>query len=83
MVPSGKFEILSTKTSINSFLSVLVLQWLINTESSHPTMSPPHRLMRFFTTLYATLKNPSRAVLQCVPPTILYSETVYHTYHLD
>jgi 18S rRNA (guanine1575-N7)-methyltransferase len=30
-------------------------------------MSPPHRLTRFFTTLHAALKNPSRAVLQFYP----------------
>jgi len=30
-------------------------------------MSPPHRLTRFFTTLHAALKNPSRAIFQFYP----------------
>ena len=30
-------------------------------------MSPPHRLTRFFTTLFAALRNPSRAVFQFYP----------------
>lgn len=47
--------------------SISVLQWLLNAETSHPTSSPPHRLTRFFTTLYAALRNPSRAVLQFYP----------------
>lgn len=48
-------------------LSISVLQWLLNAETSHPTSSPPHRLNRFFTTLYSTLRNPSRAVFQFYP----------------
>ena len=44
-----------------------MLQWLLNAETSHPTSSPPHRLHRFFTTLYSALRNPSRAVLQFYP----------------
>jgi len=47
--------------------SISVLQWLLNAETSHPTSSPPHRLNRFFTTLYSALRNPSRAVLQFYP----------------
>ncbi|THH10789.1 hypothetical protein EW145_g1076 [Phellinidium pouzarii] len=47
--------------------SISVIQWLLNAETSHPTSSPPHRLMRFFTTLYAALRNPARAVLQFYP----------------
>ena len=47
--------------------SISVLQWLLNAETSHPTSSPPHRLNRFFTTLYSTLRNPSRAVFQFYP----------------
>lgn len=47
--------------------SISVIQWLLNAETSHPTMSPPHRLNRFFTTLFASLRNPSRAVLQFYP----------------
>ena len=48
-------------------LSISVIQWLLNAETSHPTSSPPHRLTRFFTTLHAALKNPSRAVFQFYP----------------
>lgn len=47
--------------------SISVIQWLLNAETSHPTSSPPHRLNRFFTTLYASLTNPSRAILQFYP----------------
>lgn len=47
--------------------SISVLQWLLNAETSHPTSSPPHRLHRFFTTLYSALRNPSRAILQFYP----------------
>ncbi|KAI0748074.1 williams-Beuren syndrome critical region protein 22 [Daedaleopsis nitida] len=53
--------------SFDGAISVSVLQWLLNAETSHPTSSPPHRLNRFFTTLHAALKNPSRAVLQFYP----------------
>ncbi|KAI0681787.1 S-adenosyl-L-methionine-dependent methyltransferase, partial [Cerioporus squamosus] len=53
--------------SFDGAISVSVLQWLLNAETSHPTSSPPHRLTRFFTTLHAALKNPSRAVLQFYP----------------
>ncbi|KAF9265547.1 S-adenosyl-L-methionine-dependent methyltransferase [Marasmius fiardii PR-910] len=48
-------------------ISISVLQWLLNAETSHPTSSPPHRLTRFFTTLHAALKNPSRAIFQFYP----------------
>ncbi|ESK94602.1 williams-beuren syndrome critical region protein 22 [Moniliophthora roreri MCA 2997] len=48
-------------------ISISVLQWLLNAETSHPTSSPPHRLTRFFTTLHAALRNPSRAVFQFYP----------------
>ncbi|KAI1795919.1 S-adenosyl-L-methionine-dependent methyltransferase [Ganoderma leucocontextum] len=53
--------------SFDGAISVSVLQWLLNAETSHPTSSPPHRLTRFFTTLHAALKNPSRAILQFYP----------------
>ncbi|KAF8643760.1 hypothetical protein AX16_008779 [Volvariella volvacea WC 439] len=53
--------------SFDGAISVSVLQWLLNAETSHPTSSPPHRLTRFFTTLYSVLKNPSRAVFQFYP----------------
>ncbi|KAI0818631.1 methyltransferase [Irpex lacteus] len=48
-------------------LMYIVIQWLLNAETSHPTSSPPHRLTRFFTTLHSALRNPSRAVLQFYP----------------
>ncbi|KAF8136764.1 williams-Beuren syndrome critical region protein 22 [Boletus edulis] len=53
--------------SFDGAISISVLQWLLNAETSHPTSSPPHRLNRFFTTLYAALRNPSRAVFQFYP----------------
>ncbi|RPD66087.1 S-adenosyl-L-methionine-dependent methyltransferase [Lentinus tigrinus ALCF2SS1-7] len=53
--------------SFDGAISISVLQWLLNAETSHPTSSPPHRLTRFFTTLHAALKNPSRAILQFYP----------------
>lgn len=53
--------------SFDGAISISVLQWLLNAETSHPTSSPPHRLMRFFTTLFSALRNPSRAVLQFYP----------------
>ncbi|KIK08204.1 hypothetical protein K443DRAFT_672694 [Laccaria amethystina LaAM-08-1] len=53
--------------SFDGAISISVLQWLLNAETSHPTSSPPHRLHRFFTTLHSTLRNPSRAVFQFYP----------------
>ncbi|OJA07910.1 hypothetical protein AZE42_02764 [Rhizopogon vesiculosus] len=53
--------------SFDGAISISVLQWLLNAETSHPTSSPPHRLTRFFTTLHSALRNPSRAVLQFYP----------------
>ncbi|KAI0306335.1 S-adenosyl-L-methionine-dependent methyltransferase, partial [Multifurca ochricompacta] len=53
--------------SFDGVISISVLQWLLNAETSHPTSSPPHRLTRFFTTLHSALRNPSRAVLQFYP----------------
>ncbi|KAH9998102.1 williams-Beuren syndrome critical region protein 22 [Russula compacta] len=53
--------------SFDGAISISVLQWLLNAETSHPTSSPPHRLTRFFTTLHTALRNPSRAVLQFYP----------------
>ena len=52
---------------LTAILSISVLQWLLNAETSHPTSSPPHRLTRFFTTLFSALRNPSRAILQFYP----------------
>jgi 18S rRNA (guanine1575-N7)-methyltransferase len=46
-----------------------VIQWLLTSPTSHPASSPPARLSRFFTTLYAALRNPSRAVFQFYPET--------------
>ncbi|CCM02090.1 uncharacterized protein FIBRA_04167 [Fibroporia radiculosa] len=53
--------------SFDGAISISVIQWLLNAETSHPTSSPPHRLTRFFTTLHASLRNPSRAVFQFYP----------------
>ncbi|KAJ7775062.1 williams-Beuren syndrome critical region protein 22 [Mycena metata] len=53
--------------SFDGAISISVLQWLLNAETSHPTSSPPHRLTRFFTTLHSSLRNPSRAVFQFYP----------------
>ncbi|TEB26629.1 williams-Beuren syndrome critical region protein 22 [Coprinellus micaceus] len=53
--------------SFDGAISISVLQWLLNAETSHPTSSPPHRLTRFFTTLHSALKNPSRAIFQFYP----------------
>ncbi|CAA7271551.1 unnamed protein product [Cyclocybe aegerita] len=53
--------------SFDGAISISVLQWLLNAETSHPTSSPPHRLNRFFTTLHSALRNPSRVVLQFYP----------------
>jgi len=53
--------------SFDGAISISVLQWLLNAETSHPTSSPPHRLTRFFITLFSALRNPSRAVLQFYP----------------
>ncbi|PAV23995.1 williams-beuren syndrome critical region 22 [Pyrrhoderma noxium] len=53
--------------SFDGAISISVIQWLLNAETSHPSSSPPARLTRFFTTLYAALRNPARAVLQFYP----------------
>ncbi|KAJ3725797.1 S-adenosyl-L-methionine-dependent methyltransferase [Lentinula raphanica] len=53
--------------SFDGAISISVLQWLLNAETSHPTSSPPHRLHRFFTTLHSALRNPSRAIFQFYP----------------
>lgn len=62
-VNSGLFH----ESLSNDHPSISVLQWLLNAETSHPTSSPPHRLLRFFTTLHSALRNPSRAVFQFYP----------------
>ncbi|OWZ62822.1 hypothetical protein AYX15_05073 [Cryptococcus neoformans] len=46
-------------------ISISVIQWLLNADSS--SHSPPQRLNRFFATLHACLRNPSRAVFQFYP----------------
>lgn len=51
------------------YLSISVLQWLCNAETSSPTSSPPFRLQRFFTTLHASLTRGARAVFQFYPQT--------------
>lgn len=48
-------------------ISISVLQWLCNADTSSPTSSPHARLTRFFTTLHAALANGSRAVFQFYP----------------
>ncbi|TFK55113.1 williams-Beuren syndrome critical region protein 22 [Heliocybe sulcata] len=53
--------------SFDGAISISVIQWLLNAETSHPSSSPPHRLTRFFTTLHSALRNPSRAILQFYP----------------
>ncbi|CCA69780.1 probable BUD23-Protein involved in bud-site selection [Serendipita indica DSM 11827] len=55
--------------SFDGAISISVLQWLLTSPSSHPNDTPPARLTRFFTTLYAVLRNPSRAVFQFYPET--------------
>ena len=45
--------------------SISVIQWLLNADAT--SHSPQQRLTRFFTTLHASLKNPSRAVFQFYP----------------
>ena len=45
--------------------SISVLQWLLNADST--AHSPTQRLTKFFTTLHACLRNPSRAVFQFYP----------------
>ena len=45
--------------------SVSVLQWLCNADST--SHSPPQRLLRFFTDLFASLSRGSKAVFQFYP----------------
>ena len=45
--------------------SVSVLQWLCNADST--SHSPPQRLLRFFSTLFASLSRGARAVFQFYP----------------
>ncbi len=52
---------------ISILCSISVLQWLCNAETSSPTMSPPFRLKRFFSTLHSSLARGSRAVFQFYP----------------
>jgi len=53
--------------SFDGAISISVLQWLCNAETSSPTSSPPFRLQRFFTTLHASLTRGARAVFQFYP----------------
>jgi len=53
--------------SFDACVSVSVLQWLFNAESS--TTSSHRRLARFFATLYSALKRGGKAVLQFYPET--------------
>jgi 18S rRNA (guanine1575-N7)-methyltransferase len=60
--------------SFDACISVSVLQWLFNAESSNT--SSHRRLARFFATLYAALKRGGKAVLQFYPETEGQSATV-------
>lgn len=53
--------------SFDACISVSVLQWLFNAESTNT--SSHRRLARFFATLYAALKRGGKAVLQFYPET--------------
>jgi 18S rRNA (guanine1575-N7)-methyltransferase len=53
--------------SFDGAISISVLQWLCNADTTSPTSSPVARLTRFFTTLHASLRNGSRAVFQFYP----------------
>jgi 18S rRNA (guanine1575-N7)-methyltransferase len=60
--------------SFDACISVSVLQWLFNAESSNT--SSHRRLSRFFATLYSSLKRGGKAVLQFYPETDGQSATV-------
>jgi 18S rRNA (guanine1575-N7)-methyltransferase len=60
--------------SFDACISVSVLQWLFNAESSNT--SSHRRLSRFFATLYSALKRGGKAVLQFYPETEGQSATV-------
>ncbi|KIO26228.1 hypothetical protein M407DRAFT_202469 [Tulasnella calospora MUT 4182] len=53
--------------SFDGAISISVLQWLCNADTTSPTSSPYARLTRFFTTLHASLSNGSKAVFQFYP----------------
>jgi len=53
--------------SFDGAISISVLQWLCNADTTSPTSSPHARLTRFFTTLHASLTNSSRAIFQFYP----------------
>lgn len=60
--------------SFDACISVSVLQWLFNAESSNT--SSHRRFSRFFATLYSALKRGGKAVLQFYPETEGQSATV-------
>ena len=60
--------------SFDACISVSVLQWLFNAESSNT--SSHRRLSRFFASLYSALKRGGKAVLQFYPETEGQSATV-------
>ena len=60
--------------SFDACISISVLQWLFNAESSHT--SSHRRLFRFFSTLFSALKRGGKAVLQFYPETEGQSATV-------
>ncbi|KZO97815.1 S-adenosyl-L-methionine-dependent methyltransferase [Calocera viscosa TUFC12733] len=51
--------------SFDGAISISVIQWLCNADAT--SHSPPARLQRFFSTLYASLTRGARAVLQFYP----------------
>jgi len=53
--------------SFDGAISISVLQWLCNADTTSPTSSPPARLTRFFTSLHAALTRSARAVFQFYP----------------
>jgi 18S rRNA (guanine1575-N7)-methyltransferase len=60
--------------SFDACISISVLQWLFNAESSNT--SSHRRLFRFFATLYSALKRGGKAVLQFYPETEGQSATL-------
>jgi 18S rRNA (guanine1575-N7)-methyltransferase len=60
--------------TFDACISISVLQWLFNAESSNT--SSHRRLSRFFATLYASLKRGGKAILQFYPETEGQSATV-------
>src|SRR5438552_11593733 len=60
--------------SFDACISISVLQWLFNAETS--STSSHRRLSRFFATLFAALKRGGKAILQFYPETDSQSATL-------